>query len=765
MPSIFASLIKSDFLGTGDYGNLEAVIRVGDDLWHYFRGADGWRRGQAVRQGDVAFPGALIQSSMGTGDHGNFEVVVPVHLGDGVGLRHIVHFNDDVNSPWQASPQAVTQPGDLVTGPASLIQSDFKGGDHGNLELVVPLMGPRGHWELWHFFHDSANPGAPWGKAQRVTGENDVVTGPGSLIQSDYKGGDHGNFEVVVPLAGPNGHAELWHFFHDNSDVTRPWARARRVTGPADVVAGPGILLQGDFGDGEHRNFEVVVPIRMPHGHTELRHFWHGPDVETDWQPGQMITASASGWAAFCSSSFGLSRRPFEVLVEECHRPTIVHYWHDNDVAEYPWLRTGPLIDPPEVAPPRLLGEEPIAVLEGTRKIVQLTGEFDREGWGGPPDPPNLAHNRTESRWGVRGTDLGVSFPHRNRTYFLFGDTWRRPFVEEERDFDAIAFCTDPEPDDGLDLTFHPRPPIVPGIPQHGFEVPLDGVSFGGDMFVFFSTDRMKIGAADVMGRSIVAVSHNDGFDFTHLREFSRDKFINVSIEPVAGADIGLRDFGTALLIAGSGRYRSSDVYLAAMPLEEIASGRDVRFYAGQIRDQPFWSSSEADAVPLFCSGCVGELSLRWNRFVERWILLYNSDTPNGIVMRSAPKPWGEWSGPVSVFDGGIHGGYGKFMHIAWNAPNNPHDFTHDDMFTEGEWRENVTGGVYGPYQIAPLAKGRERSWTQLYFTMSTWNPYQVMLMTARLEFGGRELPGTLHDLLVGPRSEDEQIEVQRPGG
>lgn len=37
--------------------------------------------------------------------------------------------------------------------------------------------------------------------------------------------------------------------------------------------------------------------------------------------------------------------------------------------------------------------------------------------------------------------------------------------------------------------------------------------------------------------------------------------------------------------------------------------------------------------------------------------------------------------------------------------------------------------------------------------------------MTARLEFGDRELPGTLHDLLVGPRNQDEQIEVQRPGG
>jgi hypothetical protein len=91
-------------------------------------------------------------------------------------------------------------------------------------------------------------------------------------------------------------------------------------------------------------------------------------------------------------------------------------------------------------------------------------------------------------------------------------------------------------------------------------------------------------------------------------------------------------------------------------------------------------------------------------------------------------------------------------------------------MFTEGEWRENEAGGVYGPYQIAPLARGESGSWTQLYFTMSTWNPYQVMLMTARLQSGGPELPGTLapgelHDRIVHPYDPDDPTHVTRPGG
>ena len=38
-----------------------------------------------------------------------------------------------------------------------------------------------------------------------------AATGPGCIIQSDFSGGDHGNFEVVV-LEGN----QLVHYFHDH---------------------------------------------------------------------------------------------------------------------------------------------------------------------------------------------------------------------------------------------------------------------------------------------------------------------------------------------------------------------------------------------------------------------------------------------------------------------------------------------------------------------------------------------------------------------
>ncbi|MCA1674732.1 MAG: DUF4185 domain-containing protein [Actinobacteria bacterium] len=37
--------------------------------------------------------------------------------------------------------------------------------------------------------------------------------------------------------------------------------------------------------------------------------------------------------------------------------------------------------------------------------------------------------------------------------------------------------------------------------------------------------------------------------------------------------------------------------------------------------------------------------------------------------------------------------------------------------------------GMYGPYQIPQYSRRSDKG-VQIYFTMSTWNPYQVMLMT-----------------------------------
>jgi hypothetical protein len=50
--------------------------------------------------------------------------------------------------------------------------------------------------------------------------------------------------------------------------------------------------------------------------------------------------------------------------------------------------------------------------------------------------------------------------------------------------------------------------------------------------------------------------------------------------------------------------------------------------------------------------------------------------------------------------------------------------------------REEGNGDPYGPYQVEDLATGDESS-TTIYFTLSTWNPYTVVLMKTTLRLGG----------------------------
>src|SRR5215212_9578264 len=140
----------------------------------------------------------------------------------------------------------------------SLIQSDF-GGDHGNFEAVVTEGDTLAHW-----WRDNEAPGLPWKRGQTIVPAG--VAGAGGIIQSDFGSDDHKNFEVVVPLRGSAGRTELWHFSHDNSDATLPWRRGQRVTGDVDDVAGPAPLIQSDLGSGDHGNFEVVVPLRVADG-------------------------------------------------------------------------------------------------------------------------------------------------------------------------------------------------------------------------------------------------------------------------------------------------------------------------------------------------------------------------------------------------------------------------------------------------------------------------------------------------------------------
>lgn len=370
---------------------------------------------------------------------------------------------------------------------------------------------------------------------------------------------------------------------------------------------------------------------------------------------------------------------------------------------------------------------EDVIVVSRPKKICQLVGEVDRE-----LGIPTI--NRTFSRYGLSGTDLGVSFKHNGRIYLLFGDT----FGKGPAQVDTIAYTTDFNLEDGLKLEFiHNadggyRPIKIPGISQGSFEVPVEGVSVNGKMYIYHTTDSIP-GGSPYMGRSVAAVSDDNGYVFKYLYDFSKRHFINISIVQVNPRDWqGLPEGGSeGLVIFGTGSYRRSNVKLAFQPASRIESSKAIRYFAGlDGSGKPRWSFLEDDSQPLFQQPSLGELSVSYNKFIHKWIMLYNcSSSQNnefrGINMRTADKPWGPWSDSQVIFEPWRDGGYCHFMHTSWESRKC--DVVSDPQ-AENEW-----GGEYGPYQFEDFAVG-DNSITTIYFTMSTWNPYTVVLMKATLK-------------------------------
>ena len=362
-----------------------------------------------------------------------------------------------------------------------------------------------------------------------------------------------------------------------------------------------------------------------------------------------------------------------------------------------------------------------------TQKISQLIGDYDHH-------LQISTLNQTESRYGLISTDLGVPFHHNGKTYILFGDSWGTP------EGDAIAYTTDSNPEDGLELTCITdgegiyKPVTIPGVSQGAFEVPVEGISLGGDMYVYHSTDNSE---TVVMGRSVLAVSRDDGETFSYLYDVSESHFINVSVVSVDLAEWpGFpEDTGNGLVLFGSGAYRQSDVRLAYQPADQIEAPQSIRFLTGVDQNNiPLWSEEEDDATPLFSQSCVGEFSVTYNRFLQKWLMLYNCDAPRGINFRTADDPWGPWSEAQLLFDPWEDNGYCHFMHADWQFSQC--DSVHDPG------RQNEWGGEYGPYQFEELATGND-SFTTIYFTLSTWNPYTVILMksTLRLKDEATSIP------------------------
>jgi lysophospholipase L1-like esterase len=363
-----------------------------------------------------------------------------------------------------------------------------------------------------------------------------------------------------------------------------------------------------------------------------------------------------------------------------------------------------------------------------TVKIEQLLGEEDKE-----RHQPTLS--RTVTRYGIQGTDLGYSFEHAGRVYFLFGDTVGRL----GRALDTIATTDTRDPELGVQLDFLTagRDEYLtiqpPGISMGAFEVPVMGISLGDQMYVAVSTNH----SADRTTDRSVLTKFTPPARFQPLRMISQlpeGRFIKMSVHTEPGPIAGLPPGGPYVIIWGTGAYRKSDAYLSIVPAAQFETGRGTRYFAGlDAAGAPAWSEKESDSKPIVQNGTMGDLSVTWCKDLGLWLMTYDSraPAPAGIEFSYSRTPWGPWKEPQIIFQAVRDGALGKFIH---KPGANPADGLAGPVIGKGQADpEAVHGGAYAPYVVERWTKV-QGSEVDLYYVLSTWNPYVVVLMKSRMQ-------------------------------
>lgn len=373
-----------------------------------------------------------------------------------------------------------------------------------------------------------------------------------------------------------------------------------------------------------------------------------------------------------------------------------------------------------------------------TVKVEQLIGDCDYTAQAATGTCVPTA-SRTLTRAKVLGTDLGPSFESNGRLIFLFGDTIGPTGGVNYNAADTMASTTSTQPR-GVFLDFFmaddgsPYFIRVPGVRMGAGEVPEAGIRLGNETYIACKSGT-DVNAPDRTANTYSVLTRFDetAKRFTLLRTIS-------SMPNGRFVSLALHESGSDVLMFGLGAYRASNVYLASVPANSLATGAGTRYFSGMVNGQPTWSTSEAGAVPIVVDNprkrtddapTIGNISVVFSDDLGLWLMTYDgggqSRTTAGVYFTYAPEPWGPWSEPQLVFNPRRDGGSGTFIHDPSIVPNPPGDRLNGP--TIGPNDPNTTpGGPYAPFMIERFLEVAGGT-LSIYYTLSTWNPYTIVEM------------------------------------
>lgn len=330
--------------------------------------------------------------------------------------------------------------------------------------------------------------------------------------------------------------------------------------------------------------------------------------------------------------------------------------------------------------------------VEHVREVAQITG----------PASPNKT-----LRFDIGGQDLGSMFRADGKTWFVFGDTFgKRPAGMtggggSDWRSNTIAWSTDTNPADGIKLGGYVADDVgwakelLPAKQVDNVEItviPTYGFAANGAMYLtYMSVKHWGAPGEWTANYGGLAKSTDHGKTWTKLaspRWPGDSNFIQTSVAQV-GKDL-------YFWCVGAGRF--GGVQLMKVPERDVERKSAYRYFTGLIGDgKPKWSP-RMKAAKTIVEDTVGELSVVWNTYLDRWLMTYTNGGTTDASIREAPAPWGPWSDAKTLVT------------------------------------QKRVPGLYAPFMSSQYTANHGRT---VYFTLSKWGPYNVFWYRADLVKAG----------------------------
>lgn len=357
-----------------------------------------------------------------------------------------------------------------------------------------------------------------------------------------------------------------------------------------------------------------------------------------------------------------------------------------------------PIPGPPQPLPPAPTPQSPDievasqtappapAAVDSATLVAQLTG------------PGSI--NRTDKRWQVNGTDLGIIWESKpGEVAVAFGDTFGKDWAPPGANgtdwrSNVLGHSTDRDLSDGLTIDS-----MVQDSRCHAAEVlgsrkiknweittiPTSGFAIGDRQYMSYMSVRRWSLVPGMWYTNFGGIAYSDDNGQTWTKDpyakweniFGLGSFQVASMVPA----------GDHVYLFGTPNGRLGTVGLARVPKAQVLNKSAYQYWV----DGTWTPVGEKHPTPIL-DGTAAELSVRFDATRDLWQMSYLDTLAGAIVLRQSTSPQGTWTDGVPVVRAADYPKmYGGFIH-PWSTAND------------------------------------------LYFTMSEWDSYNVYLMRAKLK-------------------------------